>query len=214
MYANYISFRMLILKMSLPCQLPARMIDGFNNNVQLPFNVTASFFFNYRGLGILACSISEFNYEIVNLSDTWKDTLNNGYVPRKKIRRNTEYKTRGILTVSREIRTLRAKYLNHPKPYCTYFSIILCERQLYLLLRRRNCLYSFIISYVVTTTCFGLIGHLQECSILTFTLLFLLALPTLAIVYTMGAFVQVFKFLCLCNVSFIQRRIVTCRSDL
>jgi hypothetical protein len=71
MYANYISFRTLILKMSLPRQLPVRMIDGHNNTVSLPLNVTASFFFNYRGLGASACSNSELTFETTNVSEIW-----------------------------------------------------------------------------------------------------------------------------------------------
>lgn len=176
--------------MSLPRHLPVRMIDGFNNNVQLPFNVTASPFFNYSGLEIVACSISEFNYETLNVSDIWMETLNGGCV-----------KVMDIHTVSRETRTLRAKYLKPPKPcciaasycvsdkyLCSSINVIVCEIHYVLLtnyyLFRPYWLYSGKYNSYIYFLC-------------------LLVLPTQANVYTMGIYAQVFKFLCLCYMSFI-----------
>jgi hypothetical protein len=63
----------------------------------------------------------------------------------------------------------------------------------YIIVHWHNCLYRFTILYVLITTCFVLISH-HVCTILTFTHLCLLALPTLAIVYTMGVLVWVQQF--------------------
>jgi hypothetical protein len=66
-----------------------------------------------------------------------------------------------------------------------------CETIL-LLLRLHSCLYSYIIRYVLIIVCFSRIGHPQVHTVLTFTIfIYMIVLPTLASVYTVGVLVQV-----------------------
>jgi hypothetical protein len=88
-----------------------------------------------------------------------------------------------------------------------------------LLFRRQNSVYRLIKHrYVLITTCYGIIGHLQIYTFLTFTLFFVCWASLHWSVFTQWeCLLRFLGILLLCNISFIQKHICAntsqCRED-